>query len=213
VRGLCRLRRRPSFRCAVTQRARVPFFCVAKRKEPKKRPPGSAAAAAQRCPAKGRSPSAAKRMDARERPLLAAAGRSRRDSCPGWNVASIHARNPAGYSVCGCDARQRLTGVTKRQDSKNYHLLVGPRGRRRASQPRSVKAPKGAKPWMASFYRQHMDVLSAKPRRNREAQGTARCLRGAVIGSPFFWFLFFGDAKKRNTGALRHSASKTRASP
>jgi hypothetical protein len=40
------------------------------------------------------------------------------------------------------------------------------------------------------------DVPSENPYRFREAQGSPE---GQVIGGPFFWFVFFGQAKKMNT--------------
>ena len=45
-----------------------------------------------------------------------------------------------------------------------------------------------------------MDASSANPDR-RSRTRRAGCPEGGAVGCPFFWFLFFGHAKKRNRPA------------
>jgi len=44
---------------------------------------------------------------------------------------------------------------------------------------------------------QRSEFCDAPP--DRAPQGTLRAAKGAPSGSPFFWFLFFGEAKKRDS--------------
>lgn len=135
---------------------------------------------------------------------------------PAGANSRIHALEQSHlFPVDGCAARCESMGEVKaeEQEQEQGHVqpsrraFVGivpsravayafdfqPPSERRATQPASGERRACSSAWMREF---------APARSRRVAQGTgAAQRRRRDVGSRFFWLLFFGDAKKSNSGS------------
>ncbi len=189
----------------------VPFLCLAKEKEPKERPPplpAPYAIAAGTCGARfGRGLAklaALKQTPALIRPKLRSSALAEGD--PGYGIGGAkrriapRARNWVGApAVCRSDS----IPLTTTPSSRPARCPAQP-GRSRMWGP-PLYAPRSAAPRGSAGRMFERSEFAACPRGASTAGSRSASGGRRQWGWPFFWFLFFGQAKKRDCAAGRTS--------